>query len=103
MILVSVFLGERNGGNQGGNLWKLGTKIIWGGLRTADAESLREGYEKPQMRTMVLEYKNLKNWVIFGANVGEKTNSSTMVRIWDQILMIFPDGTNMNKRNMSFS
>jgi len=37
-------------------------------------EGLREGYEKPQMRSMVLEYKNLQNWVIFGANVGNYIN-----------------------------
>ena len=32
------------------------------------------------MRTMVLVYKNLQNWVIYGVNVGKY--SRTMVRIW---------------------
>ena len=52
-------------------------KKVIGSLETG-----KNNKQLPHMRTMVLVYKNLHNWVIFDKGKCWYTYSSTMIRIW---------------------
>ena len=58
--------------------------LVRGPIIVRSVEKIRNfTWNHTQMRTMVLVYKNLQNWVILDKGKCWCAYSSTMVRIWD--------------------